>query len=217
MLNSLKKCGKVIVKELAIAFFFTSLVVLIVNFTLNNYVSPYIKLFNKIAVSATSSTTKRASDIKIDSETNKLTNVPAYGEAFGTLKISSLDVETTLYNGDSLTILKKGVGRYIGSFYPGEGKPIIIAGHNSKRDFYYLHTMKEKDTIEIDTYYGVYTYEVTKAVIVKATDLDAEFNTFLDNDSEETLLLYTCYPSTGVGYRYQRFVVYAKKVKGSSL
>jgi len=208
MLNSLKSSSKVIVKELAVAFFFTAIVVIIVNFCLQDKFLPYVKMFNKYAVAPTNTTTNNETS-KLDSETKRLTNMPAYGDVFGTIKISSLDIELNLYNGDSLSILKKGVGRYIGSFFPGEGLPIIIAAHNQVNFFYNLYKIENGASIEITTYYGSYTYKVTNTSIMTESSLNDEFNTFLEDDDEETLLLYTCYPSGGIGYRYQRFVVFA--------
>ena len=217
MLNLLKKSGKVIVRELAIAFFFASLLVLLVNFTCKDKITPYINLFNKIAVKKTTSNTSNSNTIlKIDSETKRLNPIPAYGDTFGTINIPAIDITINLYNGDSLTILRKGAGRYIGSFFPGEGLPIIIAAHNRLEYFGNLYKLNLGDEININTYYGNYTYQVASTAILTEQELDKEFNTFLENDTE-TLLLYTCYPTGGVGYRNKRFVIYATKVKGDNL
>lgn len=217
MLNLLKKSGKVIVSELAIAFFFASLLILLVNFTCKDKITPYINLFNKIAVKKTTSNTSNSNTIlKIDSETKRLNPIPAYGDTFGTINIPAIDITINLYNGDSLTILRKGAGRYIGSFFPGEGLPIIIAAHNRLEYFGNLYKLNLSDEININTYYGHYTYQVASTAILTEQELDKEFNTFLENDTE-TLLLYTCYPTGGVGYRNKRFVIYATKVKGDNL
>ena len=217
MLKLLKKSGKVIVSELAIAFFFASLLILLVNFTCKDKITPYINLFNKIAVKKTTSNTSNSNTIlKIDSETKRLNPIPAYGDTFGTINIPAIDITINLYNGDSLTILRKGAGRYIGSFFPGEGLPIIIAAHNRLEYFGNLYKLNLGDEININTYYGHYTYQVASTAILTEQELDKEFNTFLENDTE-TLLLYTCYPTGGVGYRNKRFVIYATKVKGDNL
>lgn len=217
MLNLLKKSGKVIVSELAIAFFFASLLILLVNFTCKDKITPYINLFNKIAVKKTTSNTSNSNTIlKIDSETKRLNPIPAYGDTFGTINIPAIDITINLYNGDSLTILRKGAGRYIGSFFPGEGLPIIIAAHNRLEYFGNLYKLNLGDEININTYYGHYTYQVASTAILTEQELDKEFNTFLENGTE-TLLLYTCYPTGGVGYRNKRFVIYATKVKGDNL
>lgn len=217
MLNLLKKSGKVIVSELAIAFFFASLLILLVNFTCKDKITPYINLFNKIAVKKTTNNSTNSNTVlKIDSETKRLNPIPAYGDTFGTINIPAIDITINLYNGDSLTILRKGAGRYIGSFFPGEGIPIIIAAHNRLEYFGNLYKLNLGDEININTYYGHYTYQVASTAILTEQELDKEFNTFLENDTE-TLLLYTCYPTGGVGYRNKRFVIYATKVKGDNL
>ena len=217
MLNLLKKSGKVIVSELAIAFFFASILILLVNFTLKDKVTTYINLFNKVAVKTAS---KPSSDtnisLKIDSATQRLNPLPAYGDTFGTINIPNIDITINLYNGDSLTILKKGAGRYIGSFFPGEGLPIIIAAHNNMRHFGLITKLTKGSLIYIDTYYGKYTYEVYDYEILKDSDLNKRFQTFLEEDGER-VLFYTCYPINGVGYRYQRYVVYAKRIEGKDL
>lgn len=217
MLNLLKKSGKVIVSELAIAFFFASILILLVNFTLKDKVTTYINLFNKVAVKTAS---KPSSDtnisLKIDSATQRLNPLPAYGDTFGTINIPNIDITINLYNGDSLTILKKGAGRYIGSFFPGEGLPIIIAAHNRLEYFGNLYKLNIGDEININTYYGNYTYSISKTAIFTEKELDQEFNIFLESDGEN-ILLYTCYPTGGVGYRNKRYVVYAKKIRGTNL
>ena len=56
----------------------------------------------------------------------------------------------------------------------------------------------------------------TKLDVLKDSDLNKRFQTFLEEDGER-VLFYTCYPINGVGYRYQRYVVYAKKIEGKDL
>lgn len=216
MLNSIKKCGKVIAKELAIAFFFVSLVILAFNFIFKDTTSTYIKLFNKVAVANTDNKQTNNTLPKIDSETKKLTNIPAYGESFGTITIPDIDITINFYNGDSLAILKKGAGRYIGSYFPGEGKPIIVAAHSNLTRFGYLYKLNTGAKINVDTYYGKYVYEVVEGKIINANVLNQSFNEFLEQD-EEIIMLYTCYPSVGIQFKTDRYVVYAKKVSGSSL
>ena len=205
-----------IVRELAIAFFFASLLVLLVNFTLKDKIATYINLFNKVAIKSTTKTSSDLSNIKIDSETKRLSPIPAYGEAFGTINIPEIDRTINLYNGDSLSIIRNGAGRYIGSFFPGEGLPIIIAAHNRLEYFGNLYKLNIGDEININTYYGNYTYSISKTAIFTEKELDQEFNTFLESDGEN-ILLYTCYPTGGVGYRNKRYVVYAKKIRGTNL
>jgi len=216
MLNKAKKCGKVIVIDLAIAFFFASLLVLAVNFLFKEQLSTYIRLFNKIAVTTTNNTYVSNVEIKMDSDTQKLTTLPAYGEKFGTIEIPAINIEINLFNGDSLGILKKGAGRYIGSFFPGEGKPIVIAAHNKLEYFGNLYKLKNGDIIEIHANYGEYTYEVTEGMILKESELNKELNSFLEIEGEN-LLLYTCYPTESIGYRYKRYVIIAKRINGGNV
>lgn len=217
MLKSLKKFGIVIVRELAIAFFFTALVVLGINYFFSEKINNYLKLFNKVAISTEQRTEHPKTNITIDSDSRKLTNIPAYGELFGKISIPDINANLNLYNGDSLKILKMGAGRYIGAFFPGEGKPIVLAGHNTQNYFANLHKLKKGAKIIIKTDYGTFEYENIEGKIMTPEELNSYFDEFISDESEEKLLIYTCYPTGQIGYRYKRYVIIAKKIKGEYL
>ena len=127
----------------------------------------------------------------------------------GGIKIPSVGIDLALYNGEALEILRYGAGHHAGSFYPGEGGTIIIAGHNIRGHFYTLPQVNIGDKIILNVTYGTYTYEVTKTEIRNAVELGE--NLHLRRDEEE-LMLYTCYPVETPGWKADRFVVYAKLV-----
>jgi sortase A len=134
---------------------------------------------------------------------------PEYGTKFGRLVISSASVKTDLYFGDGAQELKNGVGLYNGSFIPGYGRTILIAGHNHT----YFHTLgsaKIGDIIQIETNYGRYEYRITKSQVKPASDKTAYD---LSNENEN-LILYTCYPFDCIGLTPQRYYVYAQFVSG---
>jgi sortase A len=137
---------------------------------------------------------------------------PQYGTKFGRLVIPSASIQADLYFGDGSQELKKGAGLYNGSFIPGYGGTILIAGHNHTY-FHRLGQAKTGDTITIETSYGTYQYQVTKAQIKDATD-----KTAYDLDSKkENLVLYTCYPFDCIGLTPQRYYVYADYLSGPKI
>lgn len=127
----------------------------------------------------------------------------------------------TIVKGRSLTFFLYGIwvlpvyfskkgGYYLG--IPGEGKTILLAGHNNTF-FNDLQHAEAGATVTITTHYGVYTYEVTGSEI-----LDYQDETAYDfTRTDENLILYTCYPFDALGFTPNRFFVYAKYVSGPVL
>lgn len=137
---------------------------------------------------------------------------PSINKQFGRLKIKGTDVSAKLFFGDGTVPLRNGVGVYAGSFIPGYGKTILIAGHNNT----YFNDLKNADTgdiVVIRTSYGNYKYKVTGT---KITDADDKTAYDLSAD-EENLVMYTCYPFDELGLTSQRFFVYAEKISGPEI
>ncbi|MCH5298548.1 MAG: class D sortase [Ruminococcus sp.] len=137
---------------------------------------------------------------------------PGLNKQFGKLSIEGADVDAKLFYGDGTVPLRNGVGIYGGSFIPGYGKTILVAGHNNTY-FNGLKNVKKGDIIKIRTSYGNYEYKITDTAIhdsknTSAYDLEADY---------ENLILYTCYPFDGLGLTNLRFFVYAEKVKGPEI
>ncbi|HRN39316.1 MAG TPA: class D sortase, partial [Ruminococcus bromii] len=108
--------------------------------------------------------------------------------------------------------LRNGVGIYAGSFVPGYGGTILVAGHNNT----YFNGLKNAavgQKVEIKTSYGNYIYEITDTAVKKATD-----RTAYDLSADyENLIMYTCYPFDALGLTTQRYFVYAKLVSGTPI
>lgn len=197
---------KTVATNVAIAFFFSAIFVLCYYYVIEGKISTFINLINTTAV-------KKNSDEEVSSynfETNKLLNYPKYGKKFATLKIDSIDLSLPVYHGDTLKLLRYGVGHFAGSYFPGENGTIILAAHNTKGFFDRLDEINKGDKVIIDADYAKFEYKVYDYKIVKETNLDA----FKIQHDEEILIMYTCYPinRSVVGRKTQRFVVYAKKV-----
>ena len=134
---------------------------------------------------------------------------PMYGDLFGELIIDDCQIKNQLFFGDGDVQLNNGVGVYSGSFIPGYGKTIIVAGHNNTY-FNGLKYAKAGQKVKIRTSYGNYTYEITDVQVKLNTDKTA-YDLLADH---ENLIMYTCYPFDELGLTPYRCFVYAKPVSG---
>lgn len=142
-------------------------------------------------------------------EGNIIKNYPEYGSKYAKIQIPKININLDVYYGDTMEILKKGVGHSSGSYFPGEGGSIIYMGHNSKNVFRGLSKISKGDSIQITTEYGEFKYQVYDMKIVNETDLEL----LPIQKEKEILMLYTCYPFQNIGYTTQRYVVYAEKIE----
>lgn len=163
----------------------------------------YSKSFENIFVpTANTSDTIDASEVEF----------PNIDKQFGELKIAGRDVDTKLFFGDGKIPLRNGVGVYAGSFIPGYGKTILIAGHNNTY-FNGLKNVKKGDIVKINTSYGNYEYKVKDTKLYNAKSKKS----YDLNANKENLILYTCYPFDTIGLTEKRFFVYADKISGPKI
>ena len=208
MHNKVLKKAKAIVKRLMIAFFFSAFVVFLVSIFVQNELDKTISLINKFAVFS-ASTSKKEANVKIDKLKKRLVEYPSYGDVFASIQIPSIGVDVNVYHGDALRLLKYGVGHHAGTYFPGEGGTILIAGHNTSGQFETLPDINVGDEIIISAIYGKYKYKVDSTDILEASVFNENLSI---NDSEEKLILYTCYPVNTPGFKTKRFIVYASLV-----
>lgn len=194
-----------ITEQLVISFFFISIFILLVNFLFMEKINTYLNIINMVSIEEKEI---KYPEVRFDSVSKKLINYPLWGTEFGTIEIPSVNIKQPIYQGDTLDILKYGVGHYSGSMFFGEGGSIILAGHNNKGFLYHLPEVKIDDTIEVKTTYGTFTYKIYDTKIIHHSNNDA-FPYYKD---QEVLMIYTCYPVNTIGHKKNRFVVYAKKV-----
>ncbi len=201
---------KKLASHLAISFFFAAIFILIFYFFIDEKVSVYISLINTTAVK------ENTEDIKTEYNfaAKKLLRYPNYGQKYGTIKIPSININLPLYFGDTMKILRKGVGHFAGSYFPGENGTTILAAHNNIGFFNELDKVKKGDIVTIQADYGTFNYEVESYKIIKETDLSA----FPIQHEEERLIMYTCYPMGRYAYgqKTKRYVVYAKRIGDTS-
>ena len=202
MHNIIKNSLKATVINVMVAL----LIVIILMFSLNIIIGQkkdfIISLINTISI-------RKEEKIEIETviEDNKLKNYPEYGTSYATINIPKININLPVYYGDTMEILKKGVGHSSGSYFPGEGGSIVYMGHNSKKVFRNFSKIEKGDLINIKTDYGDFSYKVYDTKIVEETDINA----LPIQDNKEILMIYTCYPFNNIGYATQRYVVYAEK------
>ena len=200
-----KNCIKATITSLIVAFTYLIVIFLIIYILFSNSINKIFSIIDIISIKTTESELK---DVKIDLTTKSLVSYPDYGSKYGKIKLSSLNIELPLYYGDTLSILRNGVGHSSGSYFPGEGGSILCMAHNTSGMLKRLPEIKNGDKIIIDTTYGTYTYEVCDTKIVKETELTAA----PIQKEKECLMLYTCYPVDAIGHTDKRFFVYANLI-----
>lgn len=197
---------KATVRCIIVAFIYSLLILSVTYFLFSK---PIQNIFTMIDLISTKTNEKMLEDVKLDLTTKNLQVYPEYGSKYADLSIPTLNIEQPIYYGDSLDILKYGVGQYIASYFPGEGGSILYMGHNTSNMLRKLPEIQIGDKITVTTTYGTYTYSVTETKIIQDTDLDQ----VPIQREKEILMIYTCYPVTTVVYTPYRFVVYADLVQ----
>ena len=207
MQNKLLQTLKATISSIIVALLITGLLILVINLFFGQEIGEIFSLVNKVSI--TIDENKEPVETTISEEENKLINYPEYGTQYATIQIDKIDVNLPVYFGDTLEILKKGVGHSSGSYFPGEGGSIIYMGHNSKKVFRRFGELQKGNEIKVTTNYGEYTYKIYDMKLIKETDTDA----LPIQKEKEILMIYTCYPFNNIGYTTQRYVVYAELEK----
>ena len=144
---------------------------------------------------------------------NKDIEFPDYNCQYGKLICDRLGIDAPLYYGDSDVSLRYGVGQYAGSYLPGYGGVIVVAGHDTTF-FYNFRDVKVGDEFTIKTNYGIFKYRCYKIKPHEFDDLSAV--NYLQK--KEELVMYTCYPFKKMaGIKTQRLFVYCQKVSGPTV
>lgn len=129
---------------------------------------------------------------------------PTLNTQYGTISCEKIALTSPLYYGDNSYALENGAGQYKEGGFPGEGKPVLIGGHDGTF-FTPLKDIKKGDVVKIETTYGEFSYQVTGMKVADKNDKKAYDLT----QSKEQLILYTCYPfGQLIGERSKRYFVY---------
>lgn len=203
MHNLVRNAIKATIIQLIVALFITAILLGLGFGIFGAKIEDTMSLISKVSIGVSDG--KEVVQTVID-ENNKIKNYPEYGTKYATIKIPKIDVDLPVYYGDSLDVLKKGVGHSSGSYFPGEGGSIIYMGHNSKKMFRRFSELQKGNEIEVITSYGDFKYKIYDMQLINESDVDK----LPIQKDKEILMVYTCYPFNNVGYAYQRYVVYAE-------
>ena len=107
-------------------------------------------------------------------------------------------LDTTLYEGDSLSVIDHGPGHLPWTALPGEVGNVSVAGHRvtHSHPFRHLDTLQLGDTLTFEVPSGSYTYEFTGHEIITPDRVDVTAQT---PDYQATLL--ACHPPGSAKYR----------------
>ena len=211
MKNKLVQSVKATISSIIVALLIAGLLLLGIKLFLGRKIDEVFTLVNKVSINTDTKAEPAETTISTDANTDKNTikNYPEYGTQYATIEIDKIGVNLPVYYGDTLEILKKGVGHSSGSYFPGEGGSIVYMGHNSKKMFRRFSELQKGNEIKVTTSYGEYVYKIYDMQLIKETELD---KLPIQRD-KEILMVYTCYPFNNVGYATQRYVVYAELEK----
>ena len=128
------------------------------------------------------------------------------GDAVARLRVPRLDVDVVVVNGTSTGDLRRGPGRHMDTFMPGEGELVYVAGHRTTygAPFSDIDELEAGDEIAVELPYGTVDYRVTRHRIVDDNDLSV-----LESRGREELVLQACHPRF---FASQRYLVYARPV-----
>ena len=211
MKNKLVQSVKATINSIIVALLISGLLLLCIKLFLGRNIDEIFTLVNKVSIATNEKAEHSQTTISIDEESQKtiIRNYPEYGTQYATIEIDKINVNLPVYYGDTLEILKKGVGHSSGSYFPGEGGSIIYMGHNSTKMFRRFSELQKGNEIKVKTSYGEYTYKIYDMQLIKETETDK----LPIQKDKEILMIYTCYPFNNVGYATQRYVVYAELEK----
>ena len=196
---------KATIKYLIVALLITIVIVMGIYLLFGQEVNETLSIASKVAIDIEN---KKVEETTMN-EDNKIQNYPEYGTQYATIEIPRINVNLPVYFGDTLEVLKKGVGHSSGSYFPGEGGSIIYMGHNSKNMFRRFSELQLGDELKVTTSYGEYTYKIYDMQLINEKDVDK----LPIQKEKEILMVYTCYPFNNIGYATQRYVVYAELEK----
>jgi sortase A len=128
------------------------------------------------------------------------------GGTIGLIKIERLGLSAVVVEGDSSSVLRRGVGHVPGTAMPGAPGNSALSAH---RDTFFrpLRKIQTGDVITLQVRGAEYAYEVESTSIVPPTAVEV-----LRSRGRDELTLITCYPFNYIGSAPNRFIVHAHKL-----
>ena len=207
MLKFIGKTIKATILNIIVALLIILIILVAVKLFFGARIEETVSLISKISINMDEKSEVKEIEITDD---NKIKNYPEYGTQYANIIIPRINLDLPVFYGDSLDILKKGVGHSSGSYFPGEGGSIVFMGHNSQKFFRRFGELEVGDLITVKATYGTYDYKIYSMRLIKETDLGA----LPIQRDKEILMAYTCYPFNNIGYATQRYVIYAERIGG---
>ena len=128
------------------------------------------------------------------------------GDAIAKLKIPRMHVSAVVVNGTGVADLRRGPGRHLETYMPGERELVYIAGHRTTYGAWFgkINEMQPGDLITLELPYATVVYRVTRHRIVDDNDVSV-----LKTHHHEQLVLQACHPRF---FASERYLVYATPV-----
>jgi len=126
------------------------------------------------------------------------------GEAIGRIKVPRLGLNMIFVNGTDHDTLKKGPGRDLRTFMPGQGQLIYIAGHRTTylAPFSHIDSLRAGDRVTLELPYATFVYRISRHRIVPSDDLAV-----LKSHGHEVVILQACHPRFFATHRYLAYAV----------
>jgi len=120
------------------------------------------------------------------------------GDAIARIRVPRLGINMVVVNGTEVADLRRGPGRHLKSFMPGEHKLVYIAGHRTTylAPFSHIDELRPGDKIYLELPYASFVYRVTGHRIVDDNDLSV-----LESHGHEELVLQACHPRFFASHR----------------
>jgi sortase A len=152
-------------------------------------------------------TTTRAEAVrKIERAAGTFRSSSREGDPIGRIIVPHLALSAIVVNGTGTSSLRKGPGRDLRTFLPGQGQLVYIAGHRTTyaAPFSHIDRLVPGDRVTLEMPYGTFVYAVTGHSIVPADDLSV-----LRSHGREVVALQACHPRF---FATQRYIVWARPV-----
>jgi sortase A len=129
------------------------------------------------------------------------------GQPIGRIVIPRLGLNMVLVNGTDHDSLKRGPGRDLRTYMPGEGKLVYVAGHRTTylAPFSHIERLRRGDRVTLRMPYATFVYRITRHRIVPSDDLSV-----LRSPAHELLELQACHPRFFASHRY---IAYARPIR----
>jgi sortase A len=121
------------------------------------------------------------------------------GGAIGRIVVPRLGIDMIVVNGTDSATLRKGPGRDLRTFMPGQGQLVYVAGHRTTylAPFAHIDRLQPGDRVTLEMPYATFVYRVTRHEVVEADNLSV-----LDSHGREEVALQACHPRFFATHRY---------------